>query len=130
MAAIDRLATLWSAAIVAVAVGVTLAMSSAGPEPAGTVTDPPAPSALCESHGYEWNDEYDYCDMRGPHVVAKICRDRGIDQQDCGDYIIELDRHGDLCREWGGNPSSCDPEAGWNADRSFREDICRVVCGF
>ncbi len=130
MTAIDRLATLWSAAIVVVAVGVTLAMSSAGPEPVGTDIDPAAPSALCESHGYEWNEEYYFCDMWSSHVSDKICHDHGIDQQDCLDYILKLDRYGDLCREWGGNPETCDPEAGLSADSRTKVDICMTVCGF
>ena len=101
MAAIDRLAALWSAAIVVVAVGVTLAMSSAGPEPAGTDIDPTAPSALCESHGYEWSEKYDYCHMR----------------------------NFDLCREWGGS-ASCYSGPELNCFKRTCEDVCYLGCGF
>ncbi len=101
MAAIDRLAALWSAAIVTLAVGVTLAMSSAGPEPAGTDIDPTAPSALCESHGYEWSEKYDYCHMRNI----------------------------DLCRDWGGR-AACYPGPELNCFKRTCVDVCWMGCGF
>jgi len=71
MAAVDKMAAVWSAGIVAAAVGVALAASYAGSEPTAG-SESPSPSALCESQGYDWIEGFGYCDISIPSVCEAL----------------------------------------------------------
>ncbi len=123
MAGIDKLATLWSVAIAASAVGITLAMSSAGPEPVGE--SPPQDSnsvggIAVQSAGPEPTNtggeatvQSDLSDSWMVQVLrlSEECMAYGYD--DLRDRDLCMKRHmSDLCEsfghEWDEGDDSCD----------------------
>jgi len=70
MAAVDKMAAVWSAGIVAVGVALVVSLAGTG----STADDEPlAPSARCESGGHEWNEEFEFCRISW----FSLCEDLG-----------------------------------------------------
>ncbi len=122
MAEIDKIASLWSVAIVALAVGITLAMSSAGSEPVGRSPPPdlnsigglimPTAEPEQDSPGGEATVQSDLSDSWMVQALwrSQECMAYGYD--DVRDWDLCLKRQmADLCEssghEWNEGDDSC-----------------------
>jgi len=105
MAAVDKMAAVWSAGIVAAAVGVALAASYAGSGPAAGGE---GPSALCESQGHNWDEDLGYCFISLPSACEALGGEmvKGDLRALAPDDTFSDDEYFDVCQLAGSGPAA------------------------